>query len=626
MSELTLKVRFKYFGRLGFSVLVMLVAWVATWVPVIVVPTEGLDPSWMFALSDFRHSGAQWGRDVVFTYGPLGFLVAPNAAFPRLFAVAFVGRGVLLVAATVLIRKVRAGGLRVAGRSWPVDAFVAGVALSLFPYPPEAALALYGLGLYCLRQRLRKELRLGPWALVLVVLPAPVLTLVKFNIGVVAIVLLLVSQLAGSRSPRVWLARMAAVFLVICVEVVGLWVVSAQRIGNLPAFVSSSLRITAGYSLAMAVWAPSLGWLYYSIPLVLLIAGAVFVLRRGDGRGWLLVEGLAFGSSVYFAFRGGFTRLDRIHVATFLGAAGVALLPVICSSGHRVVDTWLRRIGPCVLIGSMAFSSSLVGVNPIVAVDLSKNAKGVGHQLALLASKAERVRALETVSRSRSVSLDQARAVVLRNSVRGSLAIEPWDYDFGWWFGLATRNPPVFQRYVAFTPWLDSLNADFYDGRNPPKFVLHALNNAIDGRSAAWQAPRTTVSLFCNYMVRDTEGPWVLLEQAEWQCRSSTRKFLTQRTGPDCLGTLKVNVVSDPLVTRVWSALVKPKAPPSASVGSVYKRLTAASWGAPLLYQTSGDTTDFPDIPLLVAVPRFNTGATDAPVVAFGTICRVKKL
>ena len=39
-------------------------------------PSFGLDPSWAMALGQFFHDGLQFGPDVVFTFGPLGFLFA----------------------------------------------------------------------------------------------------------------------------------------------------------------------------------------------------------------------------------------------------------------------------------------------------------------------------------------------------------------------------------------------------------------------------------------------------------------------------------------------------------------------------------------------------------------------
>jgi hypothetical protein len=39
-------------------------------------PSFGLDPSWSMALGQFFHDGLQFGPEVTFTYGPLGFLLA----------------------------------------------------------------------------------------------------------------------------------------------------------------------------------------------------------------------------------------------------------------------------------------------------------------------------------------------------------------------------------------------------------------------------------------------------------------------------------------------------------------------------------------------------------------------
>jgi hypothetical protein len=39
-------------------------------------PNFGLDPSWRMALGQLFHDGLQFGPEVTFTYGPLGFLLA----------------------------------------------------------------------------------------------------------------------------------------------------------------------------------------------------------------------------------------------------------------------------------------------------------------------------------------------------------------------------------------------------------------------------------------------------------------------------------------------------------------------------------------------------------------------
>jgi hypothetical protein len=40
----------------------------------VLAPTVGLDPSWQLALSKAHGQYLDWGKDIIFTYGPLGYL------------------------------------------------------------------------------------------------------------------------------------------------------------------------------------------------------------------------------------------------------------------------------------------------------------------------------------------------------------------------------------------------------------------------------------------------------------------------------------------------------------------------------------------------------------------------
>jgi hypothetical protein len=60
-------------ARLLPSALLVLVTWEVRRV----VPRTGFDNSWQLALNLAVEHGLDFGRDVVFTYGPLGFLAQP---------------------------------------------------------------------------------------------------------------------------------------------------------------------------------------------------------------------------------------------------------------------------------------------------------------------------------------------------------------------------------------------------------------------------------------------------------------------------------------------------------------------------------------------------------------------
>ncbi len=49
-----------------------------TWTPLALAPVGGFDPSGLGALHLGIHDGLSWGRDLIYTYGPLGFLKVPT--------------------------------------------------------------------------------------------------------------------------------------------------------------------------------------------------------------------------------------------------------------------------------------------------------------------------------------------------------------------------------------------------------------------------------------------------------------------------------------------------------------------------------------------------------------------
>src|SRR4051794_13965709 len=60
--------------------------------------TTGLDPSWNAVLVYAHEQGLQFGKEIAFTYGPLGFLsiecFSPHTAFVRILFEVLLGGGV----------------------------------------------------------------------------------------------------------------------------------------------------------------------------------------------------------------------------------------------------------------------------------------------------------------------------------------------------------------------------------------------------------------------------------------------------------------------------------------------------------------------------------------------------
>jgi len=88
-----------------------------SWGVVLAGPGVGLDPSWQTGLYLAAHEHLRFGPEVVYTYGPLGFLEFPLLAYQQLVRLAFVylvvaqlGLGIALVWALRLAVGRSAGG------------------------------------------------------------------------------------------------------------------------------------------------------------------------------------------------------------------------------------------------------------------------------------------------------------------------------------------------------------------------------------------------------------------------------------------------------------------------------------------------------------------------------------
>ena len=68
--------------RWGLRGLLFLALVVVTWPVAGVTPSVGIDPSWVLGLAMAVSNGLVWGRDIVFTYGPLGYSVNPWRSTP----------------------------------------------------------------------------------------------------------------------------------------------------------------------------------------------------------------------------------------------------------------------------------------------------------------------------------------------------------------------------------------------------------------------------------------------------------------------------------------------------------------------------------------------------------------
>ncbi len=478
---------------------------ILTWDYVQITPATGLDPSWMLGLNLATAEGLDYGTEIVFTYGPLGFLDQPMVVDGLQAALG----GLWLL----LLRAALAASLLWAARrsfEWPVAALIAFAVAALVP-PTVGSVALGLTALWCL-----VSLQAGAprWTSPLILYGggalAAVEAMVKLNVGATVLALVLITAIAlpGSRARN--LARLAATFAG-CFAV--LWFVTGQGVGNLDDYVRTSIEIVSGYQRSMQIEAGPVGW-DWAAAIAVIVATAAALLRVGSpaGRAARIATPALLAVLSFSLLKYGFVRHDGGHVAVVFGVLAVVWLAPRWRAGERVA-----LVAGLAAIALVYFPAS--GQNfdrtfePRTAVD----------QLRTLEIPSERGQARDAARDGLRAAYALDPRMIARVDGEPVDAL-PWELTLVWAYGFDWRPLPVIQDYSAYTPELDRINADALASEQGPRFVIRHLGFddsslvGVDGRLTTFDAPLEQRALLCHFRAVLTTDRYQLLERGSDRC------------------------------------------------------------------------------------------------------------
>ena len=470
-----------------------------------------LDPSWCQALDHASTHGLVFGHDVVFTFGPYGYLYC-DPGLGQHAAVRLAGAGFLALAlACLLVSSCRA---LVPWIGWPLLLWCA----TLLDIESRAYLIIALGALHLL------QWRGGLAAALLVTTAMALLALMKFSfavpsvarIGVVAVTLLATHRRAAA------LQVLAAFAL----AVLALWMSAGQPLAALPDYVRTSLEVTSGYAGAMSRLPPVSTLLLALLALGCLLALLIMVEINGRAvprHGAVLIA----AALAFVAWKRGFVRVDHLHVPGFF-----LILPVI----SILLLTWAADLGQrAALMVRVLFAALLL---------VSFSGLLVNNHYYLQQQKSDilqRMRALTTLNRA--VGLVPASGDALAGSkghpvglpltqrLAGAGSVDLISYEQGRLFlnHLNYRPRPVIQSYSAYTPALAQLNAAHFLGPQRPDFVLFDPAETIDGRLPMMDDGAALLVVLTNYRALGRDGKYLLLQRRDHPPRPPEPELLAER-------------------------------------------------------------------------------------------------
>ena len=485
--------------------------WIAT--PVLVAltwpigsvdPIGGLDPSWRLALHIGASQGLDPGSDLVFSYGPLGYLAIPMVAYSQAAVEAML---FFIALQTALVASLLLAARRVMP---PAFAIVAAYVVSwlLFDRIESGLVVALLLGALAIQGAIPE--RLGPWMLAGTGVATTILFLVKLNVGIGCLAIGVLG--AWWLNPGRW--RAIAVFLgSFLIGLLTIWVVAGWNLTDLVPFFIGSLDTVTGYSAAMFIDEAGRDW---EVPAFWAMVTALAVLLMSQlpaiPRPRAVCLALVVGIFVFLEFKHGFVRHDLHSIGAFAAFSAVPLAVAWTA--------WRRGAAVALLVVAVAFTIQawqVPGPGPERMLSPAPRLEAAGEHLGLLVSGSRRAERRATAAENMRAAYGLP-ASILQAIGRSSVHVDPVEAAVVWAYGLRWAPVPIFQSYAAYTPRLDDMNAERLEGDDAPDFILRQAGRAIDGHLHEHESPRYQIEVICRYREMIAENGWQLLRRASDRC------------------------------------------------------------------------------------------------------------
>jgi len=440
-----------------------------------------LDGSWMRALNMAIDSGRVFGRDFIFTYGPLGFLSTRNPEY--------IHTGWLLAADLLIFSGFFYLVYRHLARhkGWWVLLIAATLAMRAADYT-QVLFLLFAAYVALLLLRADDSKAVPVFAGVYGVL----LFFIKVNYALVSAGILagLIIYLALQRRREAWVLAAVSLGLFIaiylCVHI------------DLAGYVRYSIPLIAAYDEAMYIMIDPTQLQYKSVTAFFIFGGIVlcsYFYTRWEKRD-LAVSGilvvLLLSVVCFLYYRNGFTRHDAGHYQQFFSIAPMFFVVAFYILG--LSDRAFTKLATAgiIWVSFLNFAKPYASFKDVTVREIMQWVLPFDYYMQLPEAPRRDVYPEANFPTRRNAAIGKTTIDILPNEI-AYLQLSGYNYC----------PRPVPQSYTVYSGALDSVNARFYAGPRRPGIVL-IKNGGIDNRYYAWDESLTKAALHLNYALTDT--------------------------------------------------------------------------------------------------------------------------
>ena len=474
--------------------------------------SDGTDQSYQAILVELFLRGAQFGRDVIFTFGPWGFLLQPRGN-PQIYPWVVFGRSVLAFgtfvgAVTFATRLLRSAWMR---GIWLFAFVVVGDPVFLLPFL-----------LFVIAAQDRH--RSFDWRYVVLVLACGLAACVKFTSLILVTALVFFLLIDGIvRTPKsFWIA------LGLPVSFVAFFLAAKQQPGMIGDYLIGSLSVTSGFTAAMGV-PGSLAELALGLLLCVLVPAAYVLRLARDGQWRLLPLAVWLFAYFFLGFKQGFVRSDPYHLYSGL------VYMVLPACFAIVAEMYARNCIPDGSRRSLWFPQSSEmwlallltaggGMLALRYLQVSSVLPQVRERIERLPLSLSAERREETYRRE----IEQLRTVYPLGPIEGTGDLIGYSLFLLPVWGMTPRTAPALQTYAAYDAYLTKRDAEFYSGPNAPEHVLVGVE-PLDLHFPAVEDSLAWLALRANYVPDGYSGKYLHLRRGRQPVTLNKLRLVEQK-------------------------------------------------------------------------------------------------
>lgn len=489
-------------------------------------PGPGSDPSWVFSLNYVVNSNLAFGRDVVSTCGPLGFLIWPQSICNNVTIALICRLSIWLIFSGMLCF----GAVK---RLFSLDQlFLLSIAMILCG----------GIGLdyftgFLILFLLCFSLKLSTWlpCFLLAVLLTSALFFMKFTSALLALsAVLLFSFTLIFIDRKRGILQLSLSILLIPLLFTAWYLLYNPSLTDMFSYIKGSFEISSAYSVSMSLPGK---WYEIYFASIFIVAYIYLIIKLYRSKQQLFWISLSFVPVLFLGFKHGFVRQDG-HVIVFFSTSIFVFTLILLFSDLRITHlTLFKYIYPLLIaisffVYQQHFHTMLL--NRIFLITPFKNIVDLLTQ--------------SNLDKTALLKMDTLPETILANIAGNKVSIFPSEISYVAANNLNYSPLPVLPPYAANSCYLDKIDSDFLNGAKAPLYLLAGFES-IDGRHCLVDDPSTWLSIYNWY------EPCLSSESVLLLRRKQTPRF--QNLAPVASAefhkteTLRLPECSEPLLVKI---------------------------------------------------------------------------